>query len=110
MSLKRAHSIKKILLSAISRFIRNRLTIKGHMYHNYRGKLLNVIIWRTQGSKTDLLRELREGRVSEEWRVAQQLVAHVRLRRVQRPRVVADVLRAVEHAERESSEEVARRQ
>lgn len=39
--------------------------------------------------------------------MAQQLVADVRLGRVQRPRVVADVLRAVEHSESEPGQEIS---
>jgi len=55
------------------------------------------------------LAELRERWVCKEWRVSQQLVAHVWFRGVEGATGVADVLRRVEHPERKASQEVSRR-
>lgn len=59
-----------------------------------------VFVRGAEGRQADDLRELREGQIGEERHVAENLVAHVRLRRVKRFTAVPDVLRAVEHPER----------
>ena len=64
------------------------------------GQLANVLLGGAQRRQPDLLRELGERAVGKERRVAQQLVARVRFRRVERTRRVAQVLRRVEDAER----------
>jgi len=56
------------------------------------------------------LRELRERGIGQQRHVAQQLVTAVRFRRVKRIGRVADVLGAVEHAERQSGQEIPGRQ
>ena len=42
-----------------------------------RGEFLDVLVWSTETGETNLLRELRKLRVSEERHVTQQLVANV---------------------------------
>ena len=55
-----------------------------------------------------ILPELSKAGVCEERHVAEQLVAAVRLRRVEGVTAVADVLRTVEHAEGQPCQEVPR--
>jgi hypothetical protein len=54
--------------------------------------------------------EVGKVRVGKERHVAHELMDAVWLGRVERDRVVADVLRRVEHAERQAVEEIARRE
>lgn len=76
----------------------------------YRGQFLDVVVGRAERGQPDLLRELRERRVGEQRHVPQKLVTYVRLGRVQRPAMVPDVLRGVEHPERQPGQEVPGRQ
>lgn len=100
----------------------------------YRGQLVHVFVGGAERSQSQLLRELREARVGQQRHVSKDLVAavpatakeapsvgyklrtsvrlqsHSRLGCVERVGRVADVLRAVEHAEGQSCQEVPRRQ
>lgn len=76
----------------------------------YRGQFLDVVVGRAERGQSDLLRELRERRVGEQRHVPQKLVADVRLGRIQRPAMMSDVLRGVEHPERQPGQKVPGRQ
>lgn len=66
---------------------------------SYRGELLDEVVRSAEGGEPDLLAELGEGWVREEWDVAQELVADVGFWGVEGSAVVSDVLGAVEDAE-----------
>lgn len=76
----------------------------------YRGQFLDVIVGSTERRESDFLRELRKRRVGKQRNVSQELVTYVRFGRVQRSAVVPDVLRGMEHPERQSRQEVPGRQ
>ena len=59
----------------------------------HRGELFNEFVRGPKGCQADLLRKLGEGRIGEERRVSQQLVADVGLRGVERFAAVTDILR-----------------
>ena len=60
----------------------------------HRGQLLDEVVGSSKRGQPDLLRKFGEGRIGEKRDVADQLVADVRLRRVERLRRVADVLQS----------------
>ena len=60
----------------------------------HRGQLLDEVVGGSERGQPDLLRKFGEGRIGEKRDVADQLVADVRLRRVERLRRVADVLQS----------------
>jgi len=70
------------------------------------GEFFYPFVRGAQRQKTNLLRELGEGRVGEERNVPQQLVTNVRLRRVQRLGSVSNVLRRMKDSEGKSGEEI----
>ena len=59
----------------------------------YRGQLLDVVVGGSERGQPDLLRKFGEGRIGEQRHMADQLVADVRLRGVERLRGMTDVLK-----------------
>lgn len=76
----------------------------------YRRQLFDELVRSTERRQPDFLRELCEGRISEEGSVAQQLVADVGFRSVERLAAVADVLCRVEDPECQAGQKVPRGQ
>ena len=76
----------------------------------HRGQLLHIVIWSSEGSQADLLRELSKGLVTEQRDMAQHLVTDIRFRSVHGPRAVSDVLGGVEDSESQPSKEITRRE
>lgn len=72
----------------------------------YRGQFVDVIVGGAERGEANLLRELGKTGIGQQRHVAEQLVATVRLGRIKRVRRVANVLGAMEHAERQARQEV----
>ena len=71
------------------------------------GQLLDVVVAGAQAGQANLLAELGKGWVSKERDVAEQFMTDVWLWSVHGGTVVPDVLRGVEHSERQAGQEVS---